>query len=74
MVYNKTKYVHVFPHSHTDLGWQSTLEDYFEGSNLDYYMGSIEGMLTTVVEQLERDHKRTFTYAEMKFFRMWWDK
>lgn len=25
----KTKYVHIIPHSHDDLGWQGTIEDYF---------------------------------------------
>jgi len=66
--------VHVFPHSHTDLGWLSTIEEYFDGENLDFYIGSINNMLTTVVEQLEQDSNKTFTYAEMKFFKMWWDR
>ena len=66
--------MHVFPHSHTDLGWLSTIEEYFDGENLDFYIGSINNMLTTVVEQLEQDSNKTFTYAEMKFFKMWWDR
>mmetsp|Transcript_4442 Transcript_4442/g.6560 ORF Transcript_4442/g.6560 Transcript_4442/m.6560 type:complete len:137 (-) Transcript_4442:2874-3284(-) len=74
MNYTTNKTVHIFPHSHTDLGWLSTVEEYFEGKNLDFYIGSINTMLTTVVEQLEQDGNKTFTYAEMKFFKMWWDR
>ena len=39
---NETKYVHVFAHSHTDLGWLSTVEDYFNGNRLDFYIGSVK--------------------------------
>lgn len=31
-------------------------------------------MLTSVVDQLERYSDRTFSYAEMKFFKMWWQR
>jgi len=44
----RTKYVHIIPHSHTDLGWQGTIEDYFQGQNLDTYLGSVNAILTTV--------------------------
>ena len=66
--------MHIFPHSHTDLGWLSPLEDYFYGKDLGIYQGSIESILTTVVKALEKDPERTFTYAEMKFFKMWWER
>jgi|SaaInl47_10m_RNA_FD_contig_21_2193422_length_241_multi_6_in_0_out_0_1 hypothetical protein len=49
MKYKTKKTVHVIPHSHTDLGWKSTVEEYFDGAHLDFYVGSVNGMLTTVV-------------------------
>jgi len=49
LVYNTTKFVHMIPHSHTDLGWLGTVEEYFEGSKNLFYMGSIYSMFTTVV-------------------------
>lgn len=67
--------MHVFPHSHTDLGWQAPIDDYFEGKNLDsLYLGSIHHMFDSVLKCLLQNHKRTFNYAEMKFFKMWWDQ
>ena len=27
----RKRYVHIFPHSHTDLGWLATADDYFTG-------------------------------------------
>jgi hypothetical protein len=29
--YNTTKFVHIFPHSHTDLGWLNTMDESFSG-------------------------------------------
>ena len=29
-------------------------------------------MLTSVIENLEDSKERTFTYAEMGYFKMWW--
>ena len=52
MQYSSQKFVHIIPHSHTDLGWQSTIDDYFEGKNLDFYMGSIKEMFDTVTHEL----------------------
>lgn len=72
-IYNQTKYVHIIPHSHTDVGWLGTIDEYFYGYNLDLYKGSVNKILSTVLEQLSLDAKRTFNYAEIKFFKMWWD-
>ena len=74
MKYKTKKTVHVIPHSHTDLGWKSTVEEYFDGAHLDFYVGSVNGMLTTVVQELEKNPNRTFSYAEMKFLMMWWER
>ena len=62
------------PHSHTDLGWLSTVDEYFEGRNLDFYLGSVNSMLSSVVRELAKDPRKTFTYAEMEFFKRWWER
>lgn len=38
------------------------------------FKGSVDGMLTSVIKNLENDPKKTFSYAEMKFFKMWWNQ
>jgi len=40
------------PHSHTDLGWLGTIEDYFQGENLEFYLGSVNQILSTTVNEL----------------------
>ena len=46
------KTIHLFPHSHTDLGWLSTVDEYFEGSYKKgtWFRGSVQDMLNSVVE------------------------
>ena len=55
---------HFVPHSHMDLGWLSTGDE--------YYMKNVKYILTNVLIALERDGNRTFTVADLAFFEMWW--
>lgn len=71
---NRMKYVHIIPHSHLDLGWLGTIEDYFNGQNLEIYFGSVNSIITSVMQELPKNPNRTFTMAEVEFFKMWWDR
>lgn len=65
--------VHVVPHTHDDVGWRKTPEEYFNGGRiLEDERASVALILDTTVDELMRDPRRTFTYVEMKFFKMWY--
>ena len=64
--------VHIIPHTHDDVGWRKTFEQYFTGAYVQRQHASVNNILSTVVRELQKDPKRTFTYVEMKFFTMWY--
>lgn len=71
--------VHLICHSHTDIGWQNTIEGYFYrdkrggGSSFTQTMGSVNMILTTVVDALYDNPERKFVWSEIKYFHMWWN-
>ncbi|KAK1423560.1 hypothetical protein QVD17_18864 [Tagetes erecta] len=64
--------VHLVPHSHDDVGWLKTVDQYFVGSNNSIQGACVENVLDSVVMSLLRDPNRRFIFAEMAFFRRWW--
>ncbi|KAL8240385.1 hypothetical protein R6Q59_013740 [Mikania micrantha] len=64
--------VHLVPHSHDDVGWLKTVDQYFVGSNNSIQGACVENVLDSVVTALLRDPNRKFIFAEMAFFRRWW--
>jgi lysosomal alpha-mannosidase len=61
------------PHSHDDVGWLKTVDQYFDGSRQDIQFANVEVELTGIIDALIADPRRTFSEVEMKFFQMWWD-
>ena len=67
--------IHMIPHSHTDEGWLSTSDEFFSGDDVSsIYVGGVKDMLDSVVQQLLTNKNRTFTFAETKYFKMWYEK
>ncbi|KAK9678800.1 hypothetical protein RND81_11G233900 [Saponaria officinalis] len=64
--------VHLVPHSHDDVGWLKTVDQYFVGSNNSIQGACIENVLDSVVEALQRNPDRKFVFAEQAFFQRWW--
>ena len=66
--------VHVCPHSHDDVGWLKTVDQYFDASARNIQMTNVKVELTSIVEALWDHPERKFSEVEMKFFKMWWEK
>ena len=66
--------IHVVPHSHDDVGWLKTVEEYFDGTRRDIQWTNVRVELTSVIDSLLANPQRKFSEVEMKFFSMWWDE
>ncbi|PAA73500.1 hypothetical protein BOX15_Mlig003312g1 [Macrostomum lignano] len=56
--------VHLVPHTHDDVGWLRTVDQYY------YY--EVQFIIDTVIEELLDNPERKFTYVEMAYFFRWW--
>ena len=68
------KTLHIVPHSHDDVGWRVTLDQYFDGSQKGVQWTNVDQTISSVVEALLQNPKRKFVQVEVKFFKMWWDE
>ena len=67
-------YVHMIPHTHDDVGWLKTVDDLFVGHNQRNQHSTVQLILDSVLEQMISRPNTKFTYAEMKFFSMWYNR
>lgn len=66
-------YVHVVPHTHDDVGWLKTVDEYYYGANKSLQSNAaVQYILDTVVQELQLNDSRTFSYVEIAFFSQWW--
>jgi hypothetical protein len=63
---------HIVSHTHDDVGWLKTVDEYFTGANDENAHASVSLILDTVIDELLLDPTKAFTYVEMKFLSMWW--
>ncbi|KAL1517914.1 hypothetical protein ABEB36_001614 [Hypothenemus hampei] len=64
--------IHLVPHSHDDLGWLKTMEQYYWGSHDNVQRAGVQYIITSVVEALKENKDRRFIYVETGFFWKWW--
>jgi hypothetical protein len=64
----------LIPHSHTDVGWIRTPEEFYSSLNTGRFGFNTKNILDEVYQELMKDPKRTFTYAEIYFFKLWYTK
>jgi hypothetical protein len=66
--------IHLIPHTHDDVGWLKTVDQYYYGSEQWIDNGGVQYILDNVIPALLKDERRRFVYVEMAFFKRWWDE
>ncbi|CAH0730858.1 unnamed protein product, partial [Brenthis ino] len=64
--------VHIVPHTHDDVGWLKTVDQYYYGSRNNIQKAGVQYILDSVIKELWQDPKRRFIYVETAFFWKWW--
>lgn len=64
--------VHLVPHSHDDVGWLKTIDQYYVGSNNTIQGACVQNVLDSLIPALLADKNRKFIYVEQAFFQRWW--
>ncbi|XP_055636185.1 lysosomal alpha-mannosidase-like [Toxorhynchites rutilus septentrionalis] len=66
--------VHLVPHTHDDVGWLKTLDQYYYGSSTHFQKAGVQYILDSVIDGLLKNPERKFVYVESAFFFKWWDE
>lgn len=64
--------VHLVAHTHDDVGWLKTVDQYYVGSNNSIQGACVQNVLDSMVSALLADKNRKFIYVEQAFFQRWW--
>ncbi|XP_063787232.1 lysosomal alpha-mannosidase [Pseudophryne corroboree] len=64
--------VHLIPHTHNDVGWLKTVDQYYYGGRNNIQHAGVQYILDSVISQLLVDPRRRFIYVESAFFWLWW--
>uniref|UniRef100_S4RY66 Alpha-mannosidase n=1 Tax=Petromyzon marinus TaxID=7757 RepID=S4RY66_PETMA len=64
--------VHFVPHTHDDVGWLKTVDEYYYGEKNDIQHAGVQYILDSVIPALEQNPSRRFIYVEMAFLKRWW--
>ena len=54
---NDTIYVHVVPHTHDDVGWLKTVDEYYYGGSLDILFDLVATLLSDSIQSLDSFRK-----------------
>ncbi|XP_053694119.1 lysosomal alpha-mannosidase isoform X2 [Sabethes cyaneus] len=64
--------IHLVPHTHDDVGWLKTVDQYYYGSKTLIQKAGVQYILDSVIDSLLKDPARRFIYVESAFFFKWW--
>ena len=66
--------VHLVPHTHDDVGWLKTVDQYYYGHKNYIQQACVRSILDSVISQLRENPSRRFIYVEIAFFEKWWNE
>ncbi|WJX41060.1 alpha-mannosidase [Trifolium repens] len=64
--------VHLVAHTHDDVGWLKTIDQYYVGTNNSIQGACVQNVLDSLIPALLADKNRKFIYVEQAFFQRWW--
>ncbi|KAH8283709.1 hypothetical protein KR018_012608 [Drosophila ironensis] len=64
--------IHLVPHSHDDMGWLKTVDQYYYGNRQGIQQAGVQEIFETVIAELAKDSRRRFIQVETGFFAKWW--
>ena len=65
--------IHLIPHSHDDVGWLKTVDDYYYGADQATQWAGVQYTLDTVVCDLVGNPDYKFSVVEIAFVYRWWN-
>jgi len=66
--------VHLNCHTHDDVGWLKTVDQYYSGLNKQIDSSVVQYILHSVINELEKNPDRKFMYVEQAFFQRYWNQ
>ncbi|CAF1158677.1 unnamed protein product [Adineta steineri] len=66
--------VHIVAHTHDDVGWLKTVDQYYYGSHGEITRKGVQYILDSVIQALVDNPDRRFIYVEIAFFWRWWNQ
>ena len=66
--------VHLVAHSHDDLGWRKTLDQYYYGLNNTEQPAGLQYLWDTVIYELDKNPERKFLQVETAYLKKWYDE
>uniref|UniRef100_A0A182QYP4 Alpha-mannosidase n=1 Tax=Anopheles farauti TaxID=69004 RepID=A0A182QYP4_9DIPT len=66
--------VHLVAHTHDDVGWLKTVDQYYYGSRSNIQKAGVQYILDSVVQELLKDPTRRFIFVESAFMQKWYSE
>ncbi|KAK6112469.1 Glycosyl hydrolases 38 C-terminal domain family protein [Brugia pahangi] len=63
--------IHLICHTHDDPGWIKTIDQYYYGSQKEKTAVGVRYILSTVMDELEKDKSKRFSWCETSFLWRW---